>query len=349
MRQEPEPVTGTDWATRVGGWTRAKLADPPWGSGIGLARTVLALATMGTLLATPPAALMSPLVGGIKPPVCTGITAASIWCRLPQGHFELARWLSIVILALVASGWRPRLTAIPHWWIAWSLFASASITDGGDQATAVLTLLLVPVALSDPRRWHWTAADPETGGMLARLLACTAMIVIKVQVAGLYLDAGLAKLGVMDWANGTAMFYWFRSVLFGPPPWLTSVTGAVTGSAIGVASITWGSVALEVVLGIALLLPARMRLYLLAAGLCFHDAIALTMGLISFDGAMTGALLLYLLPLGYQIPPVSKWRKLRLVRAIGTNLATRPPARQRPREPVLSPQAIGQLHPGSEA
>jgi antimicrobial peptide system SdpB family protein len=344
MRQEP--VSQTDLTTRVGRWTRARLATPPWGSGLGLARTVLALATMGTLAATPPAVLMSPLVGGTKPPVCIGISTASIWCQLPQGHFELARWLSIAILAVAASGWRPRLTGIPHWWVAWSLFASASITDGGDQATAVLTLLLIPVTLGDPRRWHWSAADPAAGGSLARLVSGTALVLIKVQMAGLYLDAGLAKIGVVDWANGTAMFYWFHSVVFGPPPWLTPLTETVTASPVGVAAITWGSIALEVVLGVALLLPAQTRPYLLAAGLAFHDGIAVTMGLISFDGAMTAGLLLYLLPVGYQVPRPARWRKLMLIRAAGAKLALRRWARDP--EPVLSPQGVSPLSARSE-
>jgi antimicrobial peptide system SdpB family protein len=338
-------VSQSDWASRVGRWTRVRLATPPWGSGLGVARTVLALATLGTLLATPPGVLMSPLVGSTRPPVCIGITAASIWCRLPQGHLELARWLSIAVLALTASGWRPRFTAIPHWWIAWSLFASASVTDGGDQATAVLALLLIPVTVCDSRKWHWAAADPAAGGTVSRLVSSVAMVLIKVQLAGLYLDAGIAKLGVVDWANGTAMFYWFHSVLFGPPPWLTPLTGAITGTSIGVASITWGSIALEVLLGIALLLPARTRPYLLAAGLAFHDGIAATMGLISFDGAMTAGLLLYLLPLGYQIPPPAKWRKFRLIRAAGAKLASRPRVQDQHPEPVLSPQIVNQLSP----
>jgi antimicrobial peptide system SdpB family protein len=284
----------------AGRWARSKTSLPPWGSGLGLARTVLALGTLGTLLATPPQVLLSPLAGGIVPPTCTGITQASIWCAVPGGP-QAARWLSVVILTLTASGWRPRLTAIPHWWVSWSLFASASIQDGGDQITAVLTLLLMPVALTDRRRWHWQRPGNTASGPLPRLVTVAALLLIQVQVAGLYLDAGISKLGVADWANGTAMFYFFRSIIFGPPSWLSPVLGTVAGSPVGVTMLTWGAVALEIVLGLALLLPGRARPALLAAGLVFHDAIALSMGLVSFDLAMSAALLLYLLPTGHQI------------------------------------------------
>jgi hypothetical protein len=73
------------------------------------------------------------------------------------------------------------------------------------------------------------------------------------------------------------------------------------------------------------------------------------MGLISFDGAMSAALLLYLLPTGYQIPPPARWRKLKLIHAVGVKLAMRPTAQERGPEPVLSPQVMKQLSSGSEA
>jgi len=45
-------LSGADPVAVAAAWARARIADPPWGSGLGLARTVLALGTLGTLLAT---------------------------------------------------------------------------------------------------------------------------------------------------------------------------------------------------------------------------------------------------------------------------------------------------------
>lgn len=298
-------VTGRDPVAAAGAWARAKIAQPPWGSGLGLARTVLALGTIATLLATPPQVLLSPLAGGITPPLCSGVARASAWCVIPHDP-QATRWLSVAVLIVVASGWRPRLTAIPHWWVCWSLFASVTIQDGGDQIAADLTLLLIPVLLADPRVWHWQRPDPERTGPVPRIVAVMALLLIQVQVAGLYLDAGVAKLGVPEWANGTALFYLFHSVIFGAPPWLSPLLSAITGAPVGVALLTWGSIALEIALGLALLLPKRLRPLLLASGLLFHDMIALSMGLISFDCAMSAALLLYLLPMGHQLA-VPQW------------------------------------------
>lgn len=287
---------------RLGRWARPRMGAVPWSSGAGLARTILALGTLGTLLATPSDVLLSPLVGGVQPPLCEGVAGASLWCVAPHERPELARWISIGVLAVVASGWRPRLTAVPHWWISWSFVASVTVQDGGDQITAVLTLALLPLTLTDPRRWHWQRLPSASGpGPAARVAAYAALLLIQLQMAGLYFQASIAKLSVQEWADGTALYYWFTNVIFGAPGYLHPLTSFVSSSGLLVALATWGSLALEFALAIAIFLGPRTKALLLAAGLLFHDAIALTMGLVSFDAAMTGGLLLYLLPVGCQL------------------------------------------------
>jgi antimicrobial peptide system SdpB family protein len=292
----------TDLLTRLGRWSRPRLAVPPWSSSLGLARTLLALGTLATLLATDPAVLLSPLANGAVPPLCSGPAGWGVWCLAPEQP-QLGRWLSILVLVAVASGWRPRLTAVPHWYVSWSLTVNATILDGGDQVTAVLTLLLVPIGLTDPRRWHWQRrpATPAAEIGNGQLAGWTAALLIQIQVAVIYLHAAIAKLGVPEWADGTSLFYWFRHPVFGAPSWLRPATELVTGSPFGVAAITWGTLVLEFSLGIALLLPVPARRLLLVSGLAFHGMIAVAMGLISFGLAMSAALLLYLLPTGHEL------------------------------------------------
>lgn len=285
----------------------------PWASGLGLARTLLALGTLGTLLATTPQTLMAPLADGTIPPTCSDLTKWGLWCAVTAGKGELARWLSIAALLLVASGWRPRFTGVLHWYIAWSLMANASILDGGDQVTTVLTLLLVPVTLTDPRRWHWQAMPKGEPG-IGRVIGYTGMVLIQIQVAVIYFHASIAKLGVREWADGTAMFYWLRHPTFGADGWTRPVAEFITGSPVGVAALTWASIVLEFALAVALLLRPPLRRVLLVAGITFHGLIALTMGLISFSTAMTAALLLYLLPIGHRIV-LPAWADAMWVRA----------------------------------
>src|SRR5699024_3242820 len=108
-------------------------------------------------------AIFAPVLGRDVAPYCSGIDAISVFCLFPREQLTLIRWLCVVVLLVIASGWRPRWTALPHWWIAFSVFNSISIPDGGDQAAALLTLMLVPVLLTDPRRWHWQRGSTSDG------------------------------------------------------------------------------------------------------------------------------------------------------------------------------------------
>jgi antimicrobial peptide system SdpB family protein len=298
----------------LGRWARPRMAVAPWASGLGLGRTVLALGTLGTLLATSPKVLMSPLATGAMPPTCAGLTQFGVWCVVPGWHGEAARWLSIVVLMVTAAGWRPRVTGLLHWYVCWSLVANATVQDGGDQITTVLTLLLIPLTLTDPRRWHWQAPSPGRTGA-GRITAYVALLLIQVQVAVLYFQSSVAKLGVTEWADGTAMFYWFRHQTFGAPEWLRPLTDMITASPVGVSLLTWSSIAIEFALAVAILLRPPAKRLLLWGGLLFHDLIALTMGLISFDMAMSGALLLYLLPIGHQVR-LPDWTRSLVPRAL---------------------------------
>lgn len=283
----------------AGRWARPRLAVPPWSSGLGLARTALALGSAATLAATGPGVLFDPSNAG---GTCGDLRAAGLFCAVPAGGGQLARWCGVLVLLVVASGWRPRVTAIPHWYVSWSLLSNAVVPDGGDQLTAILTLLLVPIGLTDGRRWHWQR-PPDTGPAIGtgRVVAGTALMLIQIQVAVVYFQSSVAKLGVREWSDGTAMFYFLRHPLFGSPPWLRPITDTLTGSPLGVALLTWSPLAIELALALAILTGPRSRRALLVTGIAFHGVIALTMGLVSFAVAMTGALLLYLLPVGTHI------------------------------------------------
>lgn len=301
----------------IGRWAAPRTAVLPWSSGVGLARTVLALGTAATLAATRPSMLVSSLppvgaaAGTGNGSACSGATAAGMFCALPAWHGELARWSAVAVLLLVTSGWRPRLTAVPHWYVSWSLVMNGAVVDGGDQVTANLTLLLIPVLLTDSRRWHWqrpagAAASVSRGGAasragVARVVAYAGLLLIQLQVAVVYFQSSVAKLGVQEWADGTAMFYFFQHPLFGAPPWLRPLTDAVTGSGPGVAVVTWAPITVEFALALGILLRPPAKRVLLMVGLVFHASIALAMGLVSFDAAMSGALLLYLLPIGHHV------------------------------------------------
>ncbi|MEW2033045.1 sporulation-delaying protein SdpB family protein [Streptomyces roseifaciens] len=298
--------------------TRTRRIPLPWGNAYGLARTLLALGTAGTLAFSSSATLFRPVVTLGEYPLCHGMTASGAFCLVPRGQFDLTRWVCVAVLLVVASGWRPRITALPHAYISFSLFSGIAIGDGGDQITWILTLLLALVALGDGRRWHWqTPEDPEDSEDPAvdavptraprairgwALLGTSALTVARLQMAFLYFQASVAKLPHTEWADGSAMYYWANNSSFGFPEWLRPLTDPVVYAPVGVAALTWLPVALELALAAALLMPQRKRWVLLSLGIAFHLGIAVLMGLWSFAFAMWAGLLLLMAPVGHSFP-----------------------------------------------
>ncbi|WP_089255181.1 sporulation-delaying protein SdpB family protein [Asanoa hainanensis] len=289
-----------DVAEKVSTWARMC----PWTSMVGLARTVLAAGTLLTLLATDQRVLLSPLADGTVPPVCTGAARAGLWCLVPDDQRWLAVFVSVAVLVVVIAGWRPRFTGLPHWWVVWSFTTAVTLQDGGDQVAAVITLLLLPVTLTDPRRWHWSRGPALAESALPGwpwLVARMARVLLLVQVAAIYLHSAIAKLGVAEWADGTALWYWLRNPQFGAAGWLSPLTDRLIMAPAAVTLLTWGAIALEFLLGAALFMRPFPRRVLLVAGLGLHASIMATMGLVSFFCSMAAALILYLTPVGQEL------------------------------------------------
>ena len=176
----------------------------PWTNVYGIARTLIALSSALTLTFNDSTTLWRPIAGVVtRPPFCTVNTVqkGALYCLMPT-HLDLARWIAIGILLLAASGWQPRITGVLHWWIAVSYQLTASTLEGGDQAAAALTLLLVPVTLTDPRSWHWQRApifSNQTGGRaflhsMRTLVALSALLVARIQVCGIYFHSSFGKM-----------------------------------------------------------------------------------------------------------------------------------------------------------
>ncbi|HEY1904591.1 MAG TPA: sporulation-delaying protein SdpB family protein [Myxococcaceae bacterium] len=267
--------------------------DRPWTNVYGLARSMLALATLLTLLANPAGELFRPLVvddpGIIDRRAIDGLSLF----LLAGDHLGLAKLVAILLLLPVVIGWRPRLTALPHWWISYSFAASAATIDGGDLVAATLSLLLLPVALTDRRLWHWRGIGE--GGVAASVAAQTGLLLLRVQVSVIYLFAAVLKLRSETWSNGTALYYWWTHPKFGawgPFRWLTDLVGPTRW----VVPLSWGVLVLELCMAFSLVAPPRLRTRLLPFAVLFHVGIALLHGLPTFALTMIAALVVYLRP-----------------------------------------------------
>lgn len=281
----------------IGGSARAFSVRAPWGTAYGLARSVIACGTLLTLIVNPAAYLFRPLAGVSDSVGCSGAAVhLSLFCLASPSHLDAMRYVAILILAVVASGWRPRYTGALHWWISSSLWISGRVTDGGDQIAAVVTLLLLPLTLTDDRAWHWhtpTAAELAHCSVVRKLVGSSAVLSIRVQMGLLYFHSCIAKFAVPEWTDGTAMYYWFNDNYTGLPGYLRPLFEPLLHSPM-VALLTWSVLLLELLLASALFWPLRARRALLPVALAFHLGIAWFLGIFSFAIAMMGALLIYL-------------------------------------------------------
>ena len=273
----------------------------PWTNVYGLARTLLALGTFSTLVFSPPSALFAPVAGMPDAPYCEGLGRISLFCVAPDQP-GAARYVAV----RCSSSSRPAGGRdSPH---CRTGGCRSACPCRSASRTAVTTspgcsrCSCCPMALTDRRRWHWTAPPDDTGHRETRLLAVAALVLIRVQVAGIYLHACVAKLGVTEWRDGTALYYWLADPMFGAPLWMRDALIGVLSHGTAVAALTWGSLALEFALVFGLFAPRRRWPLLLAGGLALHLGIAVLMGLWSFGLAMFAALVLYLRPVDLPIP-----------------------------------------------
>jgi antimicrobial peptide system SdpB family protein len=251
-------------------------------------RTALALATASELIWTRPAALFTQ-VGSTTGPYCVAQPKVSIFCLgNPHEFFEVRYWFAVVGLLVVASGYRPRFLGILHLWIVFSVSTSITLPDGGDAIGLIVTLLISAMCIADPRRWQWTPPGQHMARN-GRVVAYLTFWALRLQVAYIYADSAIAKMGVADWQNGSAFYYFTRDNLFGSAGPLGRVWLWLSDQSLTTLAITWGTIVTELVIALFTLLGARWRKAAFWLCLSLHVAIFLSMGLFSFSMVMVAS------------------------------------------------------------
>lgn len=253
----------------------------------GCGRSLIAFGSLTVVLFTSMTALTVP-VGASPGTRCDGIRGGTLLCLGDPAEFvEFRRWLLVAIYLSVVLGYRPRWTAIPHVWAAYTLSASITLPDGGEAIGLIIALLILPLALSDNRRWHWQMPQRSLSSVW-RPISAAASIALRLQVAYIYLDSGLSKLGVDDWKNGTAEFYILRDASFGTSGPLKPIFYWLSSGTWGATALTWGGIAIEVAIGLCLISSRRWRVVGWGLDVIFHISIIATIGLVSFGTVMIG-------------------------------------------------------------
>lgn len=268
----------------------------PWTNVYGIARSLIALSSMLTLLFNPAETIFKPSSISNDFPIC-GI-GYSAFC-LGQGDYtelNIIRWICIVLLFLVVTGWRPRFTGIIHWYISYSMNLSLIVTDGGEAVASVITFLLIPITLTDPRKWHWDVSDKYLNqNIYSKIIAYLSYFFIRVQVAIIYFHSTIAKLGNKEWIDGTAVYYYSLNKIVGFNSFFETFTHYIVSSPLIVIP-TWGTLIVQTIIFCSLFAPSKYWKNIFIMAILMHEVFALMLGLISFSLIMMGALVLYLTP-----------------------------------------------------
>lgn len=262
-------------------------------NGIQLARALLALSTLITLLWTSDSSLFRILIGADDVIACDGVLAFGSYCALPNR--PLASLIGVLVCVWVVSGVLPRWSALPQAWIAFSVDSAVSISEGGDQINHNLSLILGLLALLDSRKMGWSL--PQTGA--ARHVPAPAVlqsidrvliVIALVQIAFVYFHSAVGKMIVPEWSEGSAVYYILNGQ-FGGPRSLDMLLGLLANPYVSLIC-TWAVIVLELLLAISLLVPSRARKAILMSGFVFHCGIIVFMGLWSFGIAMMACLVI---------------------------------------------------------
>lgn len=265
--------------------------DFNWTSMIGLARTILAIGTLLTLIFNPIDILINTnIITNFE-----SIQKLNLFF-LFSNNLIVAKLISIIVLLLVISGFYPFITGVLHWYITYSFFYACSLIDGGDHVSAILTFLLIPVTLTDKRKNHWFFKEYELNTFRA-LVAKVFYSLIKIQICAIYLHAFVGKIPIDEWLNGTATYYWLTHEYFGINDAIKPIYLFFLSNSFFVTIITWGVLFFEFFLSTAIFIDNKERkIKLFFLGILFHLFILITHGLITFFFAMFSGLILYLLP-----------------------------------------------------
>lgn len=267
----------------------------------GLARSILALGTLITFVFNPASHLFINLDEAIYTQHVTTsaiVHKLNLFFLFGPSHLGIAKLLSILILILVVSGWRPRITGIFHWWVAFSFSSVSPTIDGGDTIASIISFFLIPLCLADNRKWHWATASNHGTDSFVNLFLWSVLFIIRLQVCIIYLHSGVDKLRIEEWGNGTSTYYWFTNNIYGAADWLKPFIYSLMSQPLIVVSITWGTIVLEIILGMAIFMDRKTLNWriLLMLAIVFHLGIVIIFGLITFFMSMMACLVLYLVP-----------------------------------------------------
>lgn len=268
----------------------------PWTPVYSLARSVIALSLLLTLI-------FNKITTLFPYPIALSNETSSPFSIFHILGFNsvglvMGKTVCILILLAVISGYFPQITGLLHYWVAFSVQNSMTTIDGGEQVAVVITLLLIPIAVTDFRKNAWLQVSPNKNDLrdYFKIIGLMFYWALRFQVFVIYADAFIQKLSVKEWLDGTSLYYYFNNYLISMPNIFHKMFDFILNSKLVIIP-TWGTLIAECLLMLSFLAPVGKWKYFFLLGFFMHLMFAIIIGLFSFSLVMIGALVLYLVPL----------------------------------------------------
>jgi antimicrobial peptide system SdpB family protein len=264
-------------------------------------RSLIALAQILILVGTDWDKLTPTIYSEPEAPTCRAAGGLSMFCVVPGINDTVIKWIIVLLLIVIVSGFLPLATSIIHAWISLSISTGIGLPDGGEQVAQVLCLIIPFLYIVHPisNGWKSQSKRPTNGTALA--VSTAGWRLLAIQFAFIYLESGISKLSVDDWQNGSAMYYVFRDPSFGSSGWIGEIALYFSDLPLVTALITWGTIVGEVAIGVCILIAGnRTRLISVIMIVALHVGIIVTIGLWSFGAIMIAGGLLACVPLCFR-------------------------------------------------
>lgn len=217
----------------------------------------------------------------------------TIFAWLPLTDFSVYAVLVLWAIASVtlAMGVRPRISA------ALILIAMVSLRSLNPWVffhTDVLLCAIIALMIFYPKQNN----DGKTVPILRRLL--------QIQLTVIYFSSALYKLTNQYWRDGSLLYYLYHSKNLLRVPFLFDHFWSIR-------AMTWGTIALELVIGWLVWHP-KLRRTCIVIGLLFHTMLHIFVGRSFFQWAMIGLYLTFIEPSEYEAIKswLQAWRPTRL-------------------------------------
>lgn len=264
---------------------------------LGLVRSLLAFGNLLTLLFNKPTELIPENIF-IKNKMVSDsmIQDYNIFFLFNYEDIVIPYIICIIILLVVIIGYFPQITCVPQAYVAYSVFYGVTIVEGGDQITAIICLLIIPICLFDKRINHWYIKEffKYDHNDYIRYLCYTTLCFIQIQISVIYLDSVIEKFGVPQWVDGTVVYYWATHNVFGATGLFEKILYILFRYNLTTTSITWAVLIIELLMFAAFFMNTNNKRKMFYIGIVFHFLIFIIHGLASFGIAMSAALILYL-------------------------------------------------------